>query len=71
MDEVRIENLSRQMIPLQVKPPNGDFYVEEQQIRLSPAGKKGCAVKLPKKYLNMAQIENCKSRRFISVTEIG
>jgi len=55
---VMITNTCRQMIPLQVKPPKGDFYYEEHQIRLNP----GQSVTLPTRYLNLSQIENCKSR---------
>lgn len=68
--DIRLENRSKQQIGVQVKPPNGDFFVEEHQIRLSPAGKKGSTTVLPKAYLNWAQIENCRGRGFLSVTEL-
>lgn len=62
---VLITNRSRQMIPLQVRPPSGDFYYEEHQVRLLP----GRSVLLPKQFLNTSQIENCRARGDISVVE--
>jgi len=56
---VRLYNCSKQMISIQAKPPGGDFYLHEQQVRLSP----GKYVDLPKSYLREAQVQNlCKSR---------
>ena len=63
--EVVITNRSRQMVPIQVKPPGGDFFYEEHQIRLNC----GKSVTLPKRYLNWAQIENCRGRGDISIIE--
>ena len=63
--DVLITNRSRQMIPLQVKPPKGDFFYEEHQVRINP----GKSVTLPKRYLNWAQIENCRARGDISTIE--
>jgi hypothetical protein len=63
--EVMITNRGRQMIPLQVRPPKGDFYYEEHQVRLCP----GRSVTLPKRYLNYAQLENCRSRGDITIRE--
>ena len=60
-----ITNRSRQMIPLQVRPPKGDFFYEEHQIRLNP----GKTVTLPKRYLNQAQIENCRGRGDLTIIE--
>ncbi len=60
---LRIYNSSKQMIPIQVKPPGGDFYTSEQQIRLAP----GKDVVLPKSHLRMAQIDNLKRRRMLKV----
>lgn len=68
MSDVLIANKTKQEIPLQVKPPNGDFFSQEQQIRLRPVGKRGSTVVIPEQYLNSAQVENCKARGFISVT---
>ena len=61
---VEIMNISKQMIPLQVKPPGGDFYIEEQQIRLRP----GKSAVVPKDHLLWSQIENCKARGQLKVT---
>jgi len=63
--DVVITNRSRQMIPLQVRPPKGDFFYEEHQVRLNP----NKSVTLPKTYLNWAQIENCRGRGDISIIE--
>ena len=60
---VRIYNRSKQTIPLQVKPPGGDFFLHEQAVQLR-AGK---TVKLPKSYVNEAQIDNLQRRRQIQV----
>lgn len=62
---VTISNRSRQMIPLQIRPPKGDFFYEEHQVRINP----GATAQVPKRYLNWAQIENCKGRGDISVVE--
>lgn len=62
---VTISNRSRQMIPLQAKPPKGDFFYEEHQIRLNP----GATAQIPGRYLNWSQIENCKGRGDIVVVE--
>lgn len=58
-----ITNRSRQMIPLQVRPPKGDFFYEEHQIRLRP----GQTVTLPQRYLNQSQIENCQGRGDLTI----
>ena len=62
---VVVTNRSKQMIPIQVKPPRGDFFYEEQQVRLGP----GKSVSVPKGHLNWAQIENCRGRGDVSVIE--
>jgi len=59
LKNVIVVNRSRQMIPLQVRRPGGDFYHEEHQIRLKPGESSS---PLPKRYLNWAQIENCRGR---------
>lgn len=61
----QIRNRSRQLISIQVRPPNGDFFYEEQQIRLSP----GKSTVLPKKFVNQVQIENLKASGQIAVVE--
>ena len=60
---MRIYNRSKQTIPLQVKPPGGDFFLHEQAVQLRP----GKTVKLPKSYVNGSQIENLCKRRQIQV----
>lgn len=62
-DVVRIYNRSKQTIPLQVKPPGGDFFLHEQAVQLGP----GKTVKLPKNYINEGQINNLQRRRQIQV----
>lgn len=66
---ILIQNKTKQQIGIQVKPPNGDFYLEERQIKLSPIGKKGSTFKVPKNHLNLSQIENFKARGIISTYE--
>ena len=60
---VRVYNSSKQMIPLQLRPPNSDFYSSEQQVRLKP----GQDAQLPKSHLRMEQINNLQARRLIRV----
>ena len=62
-DVIRVYNRSKQTIPLQVKPPRGDFFLHEQAVHLGP----GKTVKLPKSYVNSSQIENLQRRREIQV----
>jgi len=60
---IHIYNRSKQTIPLQVKPPGGDFFLHEQAVQLNP----GKTVKLPKSYVNQSQIENLQKRQQIQV----
>jgi len=60
---VIVTNRSKQMVPIQAKPPNGDFFYEEHQLRLAP----GKSVTVPRRYLNESQIENCRAKGIISV----
>ena len=60
----RVLNISKQMIALQVKPPKGDFFIHEQQVRLQP----GQHALLPKTHLNQSQVENLKRTGQIKVT---
>jgi len=62
---IHITNRTRQCIPIQVKPPNGDFFYEEQQFRLMP----GKSLKVPRNFLNWSQIKNCQGRGDIAVVE--
>ena len=52
----RISNISNQMIPIQIRRPNGDFFLEERQIRIG----RGKSVVLPTDYLMPAQITNLR-----------
>ncbi len=61
---IRIVNRSLQTIPIQVGPPNGDFYLSEQQIHLG----RGQSVELPKDHVRMDQVNNLKARGMLSVT---
>ena len=58
---VTIENCSKQTLKFQIRPPKSDFFLHEQQVRLSP----GKRVEVPKDHLLWAQIENCKARGLI------
>jgi len=60
---VKIYNCSNQMIPIQVRAPNSDFYSNEQQIRVMP----GRDTLLPKSHLRFEQIENLKAKRMIKI----
>lgn len=64
---IRIYNCSKQMIPLQVRPPGSDFYTNEQQIRLNP----GKDVSLPKSHTREDQIDNLRQKRMIQVIYDG
>lgn len=55
---VRLLNTSQQLIKLQVKPPDGDFYLHEQQVSL----RSGQDVLLPKDHLRPEQIKNLQAR---------
>jgi hypothetical protein len=61
--EVRLYNRSKQLIPIEVCPPGGDFFMHRQQIQLRP----GKHVTLPKSYLNEKQITNLQKKRFITI----
>lgn len=61
---VRVYNCSKQMIPLQIRPPGSDFYSNEQQVRLLP----GKDVLLPKSHLREDQIKNLCAKRMLKVT---
>jgi hypothetical protein len=60
---VRIINNSKQMIPLQMRPPGTSFYRNEQQIRLNP----GKHAMLPYDHLRADQIENLQKKGFIKI----
>lgn len=60
---VQIYNCSKQMVPISVRPPAGDFFLHEQTIYLNP----GKTVRLPKSFLNESQISNLTSKRIIKI----
>jgi hypothetical protein len=60
---VQIYNSSRQMIPISVRPPGGDFFLHEQTIYLRP----GKTVRLPKSFLNDSQMSNLTTKRMIRI----
>lgn len=62
-ETIRVTNCSKQMIPIQAKPPGGDFYRNEQQVRIRP----GASIELPKSYLMEEQIVNLQKRGMIRV----
>lgn len=61
---IRIYNKGKQVIPLQVKPPKGDFYLHEQQIHLRP----GKSVLLPKEHVRMDQVTNLTAKGMLKTT---
>jgi len=60
---VRVYNNSKQLIALQVRSPDGDFYTSEQQVRILPSK----SVILPKSHIRLDQIENLQKRGMIKV----
>jgi hypothetical protein len=60
---VQLYNSSKQMIPISVKPPGGDFFLHEQTIYLAP----GKTVRLPKNFLNDSQIANLTTKRMLRI----
>lgn len=60
---IQIYNCSKQMIPISVKPPGGDFFLHEQTIYL----RQGKTVRLPKNFLNDSQISNLTTKRMIKI----
>lgn len=60
---IRIYNSSKQLISLQVRSPNGDFYTSEQQVRIIP----NQSVVLPKSHVRQDQIDNLQKRGMIRV----
>jgi 23S rRNA A2030 N6-methylase RlmJ len=62
-ETIRVYNKSPQLISLQVRPPNSDFYINEQQVHLHP---KKSAI-LPKDYVIEEQLSNLQARGFVQV----
>jgi len=65
-DELRITNRRKQIIPINVSPPNGDFFAEQKQYWI----KHNESVTLPKRYLNMSQINNLKASGVLAVVPV-
>lgn len=64
INQIRIANISKQMVPIQLRSPNGDFYTHEHQIRLDP----GCQpISIPKSHLFMEQITNLAKRGILKI----
>lgn len=61
---IRLSNRSTQTIPIQAKPPGGDFYLHEQQIHLRP----GKSVVLPRDHVLNDQIVNLVARGYLRIT---
>lgn len=57
----KLYNCSKQMLCIQVRNQNADFYTSEQQIRLHP----GKEVSIPKDHLLIDQINNLQQRGMI------
>ncbi len=64
-ESITIYNCSRQMIPIHVRKPKTDFYINEQQLRLNP----GTEVTIPASHANMDQILNLKKRGMLRTTQ--
>ena len=60
---VQLYNCGKQMIPIAVRPPGGDFFLHEQTIYLEP----GKTVRLPKSFLNESQITNLTAKRMLKI----
>ena len=64
VETIRISNISNQTISLQVRPPDGDFFLHEQQVHIMS----GKEVTLPKDHTLMDQIMNLQARRMLKIT---
>lgn len=60
---IRLMNIGKQTIPLEVKPEGGDFYTDRSTVYLHI----NKVVDLPKSFLNMDQINNLQKRRHIKI----
>lgn len=60
---IRVYNQSKQMVPLQLKPPNGDFFLHEMQVRIAP----GKTVLVPANFLLDHQIQNLSKKRILRI----
>jgi len=60
---IRVYNNSNQLIQLQMKPPGGDFFTNESQVRILP----GKEVLLPKSHCRQDQLDNLSKKGFIKI----
>jgi hypothetical protein len=60
---VRIYNKSNQTIPIQLCPPDGDFFLHQQCVYVRAKQ----TVTVPKSYLNEDQIKNLQMRRELQI----
>ena len=64
-ESVTIQNVSKQLITINVRQPKGlDFYIHSRDIHLKP----GVSVKLPTDKLWSTQLDRLQKRRMITVT---
>jgi hypothetical protein len=63
VETVRVHNISKMTLSLQIKQPGTNFYTNEQQIRLAP----GEHHLVPKAYLLSEQIANLKAKGMLTV----
>jgi hypothetical protein len=64
---INITNVSKQAIPIDVKPEGGDFYRDGRQIHLQG----GKSITLPASYVSMGQLENLKLRQQLRVVHVA
>lgn len=62
-----IYNKSKQTISLQARPPKGDFFLDEQQIRIRPKE----TVQLDARYIMEEQIKNLASKGLLKIVRRG
>lgn len=61
--EIRLLNIGKQTIPLEVMPKGGDFFRDRSVVYLHP----NKHVDLPKSYLNMDQVTNLQKTRKLRI----
>lgn len=62
---VTIYNNSNQMIPIQAKPPGGDFFLEEQVVYLHP----GKSAIVSRDFVRTEQLHNLQLKGKVRVVE--
>jgi len=60
---IRVYNNSKQLIQLHMRPPGGDFFTNESQVRILP----GMEVLLPKTHCRQDQLDNLSKKGFIKI----